>query len=75
MSWGGREKPMADVNINADAAFVFLRHVYTREGADAAVLAAQDMIAAGAAWIAQEHGPGEARRVLQAVEAAQLDGS
>jgi hypothetical protein len=39
------------------------------------VQAAQDMIAAGAAWIAQEHGLDEARRVLQAVEAAQREGS
>jgi hypothetical protein len=66
---------MADEHLNADAAFVFLREVYTREGADAAVQAAQDMIAAGAAWIAQEHGLDEARRVLQAVEAAQREGS
>jgi hypothetical protein len=66
---------MADEPPNADAAFGFLREVYTREGSDAAVQAAQDMIAAGAAWIAQEHGPDEARRVLQAVEAAQREGS
>jgi hypothetical protein len=33
------------------------------------------MIAAGTAWIAQEHGPDEARLVLQAVEAAQREGS
>jgi hypothetical protein len=46
------------------------RDVCTREGSDAAVQAAQDMIAAGAAWIAQEHGPEEARRVLQVVQAA-----
>jgi hypothetical protein len=58
---------MADEHLNADAAFVFLRDVYTRKGADAAVRAARDMIAAGTAWIAQEHGLDEARRVLQAV--------
>jgi hypothetical protein len=62
---------MADEHINADAAFVFQRDVFTREGAEAAVQAAQDMIAVGAAWIAQEHGPDEARRVLQTVQAAQ----
>jgi hypothetical protein len=66
---------MSDEHLNADAAFVFLRDIYTREGADAAVHAAQGMIAAGAAWIAQEHGLDEARRVLQAVEAAQREGS
>jgi hypothetical protein len=66
---------MADEHFNADAAFLFLRDVYTRGGVDAAVQAAQDMISAGAAWIAQEHGPDEARRVLQAVEAAQREGS
>jgi hypothetical protein len=66
---------MANEHLNADAAFVFLRNVYTRDGADAAVQAARDMIAAGAAWIAQEHGPAEAGRFLQAVEAAQREGS
>ena len=66
---------MSDEHLNADAAFVFLREVYTHEGADAAVQAARDMIAAGAAWIAQEHGPDEARRALQAVEASQTEGS
>jgi hypothetical protein len=60
---------MADKHLNADAAFVFLREVYTREGTGAAVQAAQDMIAAGAAWIAQEHGSDEA----QVVEAAQRE--
>jgi hypothetical protein len=66
---------MTDQHLNADAAFDFLRDVCTREGSNAAVQAAQDMIAAGAAWIAQEHGPDEARRVLQAVEACQREGS
>jgi hypothetical protein len=51
---------MADEHLNADAAFLFLRNVCTRDGAEAAVQAAQDMIAVGAAWIAQEHGPDEA---------------
>jgi hypothetical protein len=64
---------MSDEHLNADAAFVFLRDVFTREGVDAAVQAARDMITAGAAWIAQEHGLDEARRVLQAVEAAQRE--
>jgi hypothetical protein len=62
---------MADVHLYADAAFVFLRDVCTREGSDAAVQATQDVIAAGAAWIAQERGPDEARRALQVVQAAQ----
>jgi hypothetical protein len=62
---------MSDEHLNADAAFAFLRDVYTREGADAAVQAARDMIAAGAAWIAQEHGPDEARRALQTIEVSQ----
>ena len=65
---------MTDQHLNADAAFVFLRDVCTREGSDAAVQAAQDMIAAGAAWISQEHGPDEACRALQAVEACQPEG-
>jgi hypothetical protein len=65
---------MTDQYLNADAAFVLLRDVCTREGSDAAVQAAQDMIAAGAAWIAQEHGPDEACRVLQVVEASQREG-
>jgi hypothetical protein len=43
----------------------------TRDGSDAAIQAAQDMIAAGAAWIGQEYGPDEACRVLQVVEASQ----
>ena len=33
---------MTDEHLNADVAFVFLRGVYTREGADAAVEAARD---------------------------------
>jgi hypothetical protein len=66
---------MTDQHPNSDAAFVFLRDVCIREGADAAVQAAQDMIAAGAAWIAQEVGSDQACRVLQAVEAAQREGT
>jgi hypothetical protein len=42
----------------------FLRQVYTMEGTEAAVQAAKDMISAGAAWIAQEHGPDEALRII-----------
>jgi hypothetical protein len=64
---------MADEHLNADAAFLFLRNVCTRDGAEAAVQAAQDMIVVGAAWIAQEHGPEEARRVLQVVDASQRE--
>jgi hypothetical protein len=44
------------------------------EGAEAAVQAAKDMIYAGAAWIAQEHGPDEACRILRIVGAAQEQG-
>jgi hypothetical protein len=33
---------MTDEHLNADAAFVFLRGVYTREGTDTAVQAAND---------------------------------
>jgi hypothetical protein len=45
----------------------FLRQVYTMEGTEAAVQAAKDMISAAAAWIAQEHGPDEARRILRII--------
>jgi hypothetical protein len=40
------------------------------------VQAAKDMIAAGAAWIARERGPNEARRILRivAVNIAQVKG-
>jgi hypothetical protein len=65
---------MVEEHLNADA-FVFLRDVYTREGADAAVRAATDLISASAAWITQEHGPDEARRILRIVGAAQVQGS
>jgi hypothetical protein len=65
---------MADEHLNFDAAIAFLRQVYTLEGADAAVQAAKDMISAGAAWIAQEHGRDQARRVLRIVGAAQGNG-
>jgi hypothetical protein len=69
-----RKRHMTDQHLNADAAFVFLRDVCTRVGADAAVQAAQDMIAAWAAWIAQERGSDEACRILQVVEATQREG-
>jgi hypothetical protein len=65
---------MADEHLNFDAAIAFLRQVYTLEGTDAAVQAAKDIIYAGAAWIAQEHGPDEARRILRIVDAAQGQG-
>jgi hypothetical protein len=65
---------MTDEHLNADVAFVFLRDVYTREGTDAAVRAARDLISAGASWITQEHGPEEARRILQAVGFTQGEG-
>jgi hypothetical protein len=64
-------KPMIDEHFNADSALAFLKDIYLRKGTDTAVEAAMDMIAAGAAWIAQESGADEARRVLEAVGAAQ----
>jgi hypothetical protein len=64
-------KPMIDEHFNADSALAILKEVYLREGTDGAVKAAMDMISAGAAWIAQESGADEARRILQAVESAQ----
>jgi hypothetical protein len=60
--------PMIDEHFNADSALAILKEVYLREGVDAAVEAATDMISAGAAWIAQESGADEAR---QAVGSAQ----
>lgn len=41
--------------------------VYAREGADAAVQAAKNLISGGADWITQMHGPEEARHILQPV--------
>jgi len=67
----GEKKHMADEHLNFDAAIAFLWQIYTLEGTDASVQAAKDMIYAGAAWIAQEHGPDEARRILRIVGAAQ----
>ena len=54
-----------------DDPITVLRATYERDGADTAVEAAKEMIQAGAAWIAQEHGADEALRVLQIVVAAQ----
>jgi hypothetical protein len=65
---------MVNERLISDSAIAFLRQVYMLEGADAAVQAAEDMISAGAAWIAQEHGPDEARRFLRIVDAAQGQG-
>jgi hypothetical protein len=62
---------MIDEHFNADSALAILKEVYLREGTDAAVKAAKDMISGGAAWIAQESGADEARRILQAVGSAQ----
>jgi hypothetical protein len=64
-------KPIIDEHFNADSALAFLKEIYLRKGTEAAVEAAKDMISAGAAWIAQESGADEARRILQAVGAAQ----
>jgi len=47
-----------------DEAIAMLNAVRDRDGADAAVHAAKLMIDAAAAWIAQEHGPEEAHRIL-----------
>jgi hypothetical protein len=55
----------------ADSALAYLKEIYLRKGTEAAVEAATDMISAGAAWIAQESGADEARRILQAVGATQ----
>ena len=62
---------MIDEHFNADSALAILKEVYLREGTDAAVKAAKDMISAGAAWIAQESGADEARRILQAAGSVQ----
>jgi hypothetical protein len=62
---------MIDEHFNADSALAILKEVYLREGTDAAVEAAMDMISASAAWIAQECGADEARQILQAVGSAQ----
>jgi hypothetical protein len=66
---------MANEHFDVDVALAFLKQVYIREGTEAAEQAAKDMIAAGAAWIAQESGADEARRVLLDVGAAQGQGS
>jgi hypothetical protein len=68
---GNVMKPMMDEHFNADSALAILKEVYLREGTDAAVKAAIDMISAGAAWIAQESGADETRRILQAAGSAQ----
>jgi hypothetical protein len=56
---------------SADDAVAILKAVYARDGADAAVQAAQQMIDAAAAFIAHQHGPDEARRILQTTSLAQ----
>jgi hypothetical protein len=61
-----RVKPMIDEHFNADRALAVFKEIYLRKGTVAAVEAAKDMISAGAAWIAQESGADEARRILQA---------
>jgi hypothetical protein len=45
--------------------------IHKRDGADAAVQAAKEMIEVAAAVIAHEHGPDTARRFLEIVGAAQ----
>jgi hypothetical protein len=66
-----RVKPMIDEHFNADSALAVLKEIYLRKGIVAAVEAAKDMISAGAAWIEQESGADEARRILQAAGSAQ----
>lgn len=55
----------------AEKAMTVLTEVREQYGPDAAVDAAKLMIEAAAAWIAKEHGPNEARRILQIVGLAQ----
>ena len=64
---------MSEEQLNADA-LAFLREVFLRDGTEAAEQAAKDMISAGAAWLAQEHGPDEAADLAH-VGAAQGEGS
>lgn len=55
----------------ADEAVAIFKAVYLRDGADAAVEVAKLVIGAAALLIAHEHGPDEARRILDIVSAAQ----
>jgi hypothetical protein len=55
----------------ADEAVAILKTVYLRDGAHAAVEVAKLVIGAAAVLIAHEHGPDEARRILDIIGAAQ----
>jgi hypothetical protein len=55
----------------ADEAVAIFKAVYLRDGADAAVEVAKLVIGAAVMLIAHEHGPDEARRILDIVGAAQ----
>jgi len=56
---------------DVDVVISLLNAVYCRDGADMAVQAAKHMIAAAAALLTCEHGPGETRRILRIVGNAQ----
>jgi hypothetical protein len=51
----------------ANKAIAILMAIHERDGADAAVNAAKQMVAAAAAFIAREQGPDEARRFMRIV--------
>lgn len=55
----------------ADEAVAIFKPVYLRDGADAAVEVAKLVIGAAVLLIAHEHGPDEARRILDIAGAAQ----
>ena len=55
----------------ADEAVAIFKAVYLRDGAEAAVEVAKLVISAAVVLIAHEHGPDEARRILDIVGAAQ----
>ena len=67
-----RAKTVIDEHFNADGAQAFLKEIYLRKGTEAAVEAAKDMVSAGAAWIAQESGADEARRITNGGSCATL---
>ena len=56
---------------DADTAIALLMKAREREGADAAVQLAKQMIESAVAMLVREQGPDEARRFLHSVGAAQ----
>jgi hypothetical protein len=60
---------------DANEVAIYLANVREREGANAALEAAKLIIAAAAALITYDHGPDEARRILQIIGEAQGRGS